>query len=122
MFYNKILHINLWFQSINLFCSHKLSLVFPFSSKFLGATAIVWCHIVYSECFDLSPIFTILLQCCHNLYVFILITHLFQVFFTRNGSNIGVRRVEMPESGFYPSVGMLSVNEKVRVNLRPLTG
>lgn len=45
-----------------------------------------------------------------------------EVFFTRNGSNLGVRRVEMPESGFYPSVGMLSINEKVRVNLRPLTG
>ncbi|BES90640.1 SPRY domain containing 3 [Nesidiocoris tenuis] len=45
-----------------------------------------------------------------------------EVFFTRNGSIIGVRRVEMPSSGFYPSIGMLSTNEKVRVDLRPLTG
>lgn len=47
---------------------------------------------------------------------------LVEVFFTRNGSIIGVRCVEMPASGFYPSVGMLSTNEKVRVDLRPLTG
>ncbi|XP_005112082.1 SPRY domain-containing protein 3 [Aplysia californica] len=44
------------------------------------------------------------------------------VFFTRNGKLVGHREVRVPKGGFYPTVGMLSCNEKVRVDLRPLTG
>ncbi|CAK8673078.1 unnamed protein product [Clavelina lepadiformis] len=47
---------------------------------------------------------------------------LVKVFFTRNGRRIGQREVTMPKSGFYPAVGMLSNNEKVKVDLRPLSG
>jgi len=35
---------------------------------------------------------------------------------------IGKREVRIPKGGFYPTVGMLSSDEKVRVDLRPLTG
>ncbi|KAK7862936.1 hypothetical protein R5R35_004894 [Gryllus longicercus] len=45
-----------------------------------------------------------------------------KVFFTRNGETIGVRQVRIPKGGFFPTIGMLSVEEKVRVDLRPLTG
>ncbi|KAK8387456.1 hypothetical protein O3P69_018191 [Scylla paramamosain] len=45
-----------------------------------------------------------------------------QVFFTRNGQMIGRREVELPRGGFFPSISMGSINERVRVNLRPLTG
>lgn len=45
-----------------------------------------------------------------------------QVFFTRNGKTIGRREIRIPKGGFYPTVGMLSKDEKVRVDLRPLTG
>lgn len=45
-----------------------------------------------------------------------------QVFFTRNGKMIGKRDVRIPKGGFFPTVGMLSSDEKVRVDLRPLTG
>ncbi|XP_013390022.1 SPRY domain-containing protein 3 isoform X2 [Lingula anatina] len=45
-----------------------------------------------------------------------------KVFFTRNGKTIGSREVKVPKGGFYPTVGMLSSDEKVRVDLRPLTG
>ncbi|GAB6026660.1 SPRY domain-containing protein 3, variant 2 [Chamberlinius hualienensis] len=45
-----------------------------------------------------------------------------QVFFTRNGKFIGSKDVVIPPNGFYPTVGMLSVAEKVRVDLRPLSG
>ncbi|KAL3841690.1 hypothetical protein ACJMK2_019799 [Sinanodonta woodiana] len=45
-----------------------------------------------------------------------------QIFFTRNGKIIGQRQVRIPKGGFYPTVGMLSSCEKVRVDLRPLTG
>lgn len=44
------------------------------------------------------------------------------VFFTRNGKVIGHREVTVPKGGFYPTIGMLSCNEKVRVDLHPLTG
>ncbi|XP_059175650.1 SPRY domain-containing protein 3-like [Physella acuta] len=44
------------------------------------------------------------------------------VFFTRNGKVIGHREVNVPKGGFYPTIGMLSSNEKVRVDLHPLTG
>ena len=46
----------------------------------------------------------------------------FQVFFTRNGKRIGHREAVMPAGGFYPTVGMLSSDEKVHVDLHPLTG
>lgn len=45
-----------------------------------------------------------------------------QVFFTRNGKTIGQREVRIPRGGFFPTVGMLSSDEKVRADLRPLTG
>ncbi|KAI8784010.1 SPRY domain-containing protein 3-like [Biomphalaria glabrata] len=44
------------------------------------------------------------------------------VFFTRNGKVVGHREVIVPKGGFYPTIGMLSCNEKVRVDLHPLTG
>ncbi|XP_071851874.1 SPRY domain-containing protein 3-like isoform X2 [Apostichopus japonicus] len=45
-----------------------------------------------------------------------------KVFFTRNGNTIGRRDTVIPPGGFYPTVGMISLNEKVHLNLRPLTG
>lgn len=45
-----------------------------------------------------------------------------QVFFTLNGVNVGRREVAMPKGGLYPTVGMLSCREKVKVDLHPLTG
>ena len=42
--------------------------------------------------------------------------------FTRNGNVIGKREVRIPKGGFYPTVGMMSSEEKVRVDLRPLSG
>lgn len=45
-----------------------------------------------------------------------------QVFFTRNKKTIGQKDVCIPKGGFYPTVGMLSSDEKVRVDLHPLTG
>ncbi|XP_026854507.2 SPRY domain-containing protein 3 isoform X2 [Electrophorus electricus] len=44
------------------------------------------------------------------------------VFFTRNGKIIGRREVAVPAGGFYPTVGMLSSGEKVKVDLHPLSG
>lgn len=45
-----------------------------------------------------------------------------QVFFTRNGKIIGKKDIFLPKGGFYPTVGMMSSQEKVRVELRPLSG
>ena len=45
-----------------------------------------------------------------------------QVFFTRNGKIIGKKEVMLPKGGFYPTVGMMSAQEKVRVELKPLSG
>uniref|UniRef100_S4RHY3 SPRY domain-containing protein n=1 Tax=Petromyzon marinus TaxID=7757 RepID=S4RHY3_PETMA len=45
-----------------------------------------------------------------------------QVFFTRNGKVVGRRDARVPPGGFFPTVGMLSCHEKVRVDLRPLSG
>lgn len=47
---------------------------------------------------------------------------LVQVFFTHNGVNVGRREVALPRGGLYPTVGMLSRKEKVKVDLHPLTG
>ncbi|XP_031659782.1 SPRY domain-containing protein 3 isoform X3 [Oncorhynchus kisutch] len=44
------------------------------------------------------------------------------VFFTRNGKLMGRREVVVPPGGFYPTVGMLSSGEKVKVDLHPLSG
>ncbi|XP_016354171.1 SPRY domain-containing protein 3-like [Sinocyclocheilus anshuiensis] len=44
------------------------------------------------------------------------------VFFTRNGKIIGRREVVVPAGGFYPTIGMLSSREKVKVDLHPLSG
>ncbi|KAJ8258987.1 hypothetical protein COCON_G00179990 [Conger conger] len=44
------------------------------------------------------------------------------VFFTRNGKIIGKREAVVPTGGFYPSIGMLSSGEKVKVDLHPLSG
>lgn len=45
-----------------------------------------------------------------------------QVFFTRNGKLMGRREVPVPPGGLYPTVGMLSSGEKVKVDLQPLSG
>lgn len=45
-----------------------------------------------------------------------------QVFFTRNGKVVGRREVGLPVGGFYPTIGMMSTGEKVRVDLHPLSG
>lgn len=47
---------------------------------------------------------------------------LVEVFFTHNGVNVGRREVVLPQGGLYPTVGMLSLKEKVKVDLHPLTG
>ncbi|KAG9353477.1 hypothetical protein JZ751_018079 [Albula glossodonta] len=44
------------------------------------------------------------------------------VFFTRNGKIIGKREAVVPTGGFYPTIGMLSSGEKVKVDLHPLSG
>ncbi|XP_041365187.1 SPRY domain-containing protein 3-like [Gigantopelta aegis] len=45
-----------------------------------------------------------------------------QIFFTRNGKILGKRSICIPKGGLYPTIGMMSSYEKVRVDLRPLTG
>lgn len=45
-----------------------------------------------------------------------------QVFFSRNGSMIGSKEMTIPKGGFFPTVGMLSTAEKVRVDLHPFSG
>lgn len=45
-----------------------------------------------------------------------------QVFFTRNGKLMGRREMLVPAGGLYPTVGMLSSGEKVKVDLQPLSG
>lgn len=45
-----------------------------------------------------------------------------QVFFTRNGKMVGRSEVALPEGGFYPTIGMMTTGEKVRVDLCPLSG
>lgn len=47
---------------------------------------------------------------------------LVQVFFTLNGVHVGRREMAMPQGGLFPTVGMLSLKEKVKVDLHPLTG
>lgn len=47
---------------------------------------------------------------------------LVQVFFTRNGKVVGKREADLPSNGFYPTIGMMSSGEKVRVELHPLSG
>ncbi|XP_003973187.1 SPRY domain-containing protein 3-like [Takifugu rubripes] len=44
------------------------------------------------------------------------------VFFTRNGKLVGRREVALPVGGLYPTIGMMSSGEKVRVDLHPLSG
>lgn len=44
------------------------------------------------------------------------------VFFTRNGKIIGKKESILPQGGFYPTIGMLSSGEKVKVDLHPLSG
>ncbi|XP_062314730.1 SPRY domain-containing protein 3 isoform X1 [Osmerus eperlanus] len=43
-------------------------------------------------------------------------------FFTRNGKLMGRRQVAVPPGGLYPTIGMLSSGEKVKVDLHPLSG
>ena len=54
-------------------------------------------------------------------FVYIFMSGL-QVYFTRNGKIIGKKEVLLPKGGFYPTVGMMSSQEKVRVELKPLSG
>ncbi|XP_068598427.1 SPRY domain-containing protein 3-like isoform X2 [Brachionichthys hirsutus] len=44
------------------------------------------------------------------------------VFFTRNGKLVGRSQVALPVGGLYPTIGMMSSGEKVRVDLQPLSG
>uniref|UniRef100_A0A672UXP5 SPRY domain containing 3 n=2 Tax=Strigops habroptila TaxID=2489341 RepID=A0A672UXP5_STRHB len=44
------------------------------------------------------------------------------VFFTRNGQIIGKKEALVPPGGYFPTVGMLSTGEKVKVDLHPLSG
>lgn len=44
------------------------------------------------------------------------------VFFTRNGKLVGRKEVALPSRGFYPTIGMMSSGERVRVDLHPLSG
>lgn len=44
------------------------------------------------------------------------------VFFTRNRNVVGRREMVLPVGGLYPTIGMMSTGEKVRVNLHPLSG
>lgn len=44
------------------------------------------------------------------------------VFFTRNGQIIGKKEARVPPGGYFPTVGMLSSGEKVKVDLHPLSG
>jgi len=45
-----------------------------------------------------------------------------EIYFTRNGEVVGRREIRIPKGGFYPTIGMMSCYEKVRVDLRPLSG
>lgn len=45
-----------------------------------------------------------------------------QVFFTRNGKVVGRKEMILPAGGLYPTIGMMSAGEKVRVDLYPLSG
>lgn len=45
-----------------------------------------------------------------------------QVYFTRNGINVGSREILLPKRGLYPVVAMKSKGDTVLVNLRPMTG
>ena len=42
-----------------------------------------------------------------------------QVYFTRNGKIIGKKEVVLPKGGFYPTVGMMSSQEKVEIRIDP---
>ena len=44
------------------------------------------------------------------------------VYFTKNGDIVGETICMLPFGGFYPLVGMMSVGEKIRVDLDPLSG
>lgn len=44
------------------------------------------------------------------------------VFFTRNGKVVGRRELRLPVGGLFPTIGMMSSGEKVRVDLHPLSG
>merc|ERR550517_1344354 len=43
------------------------------------------------------------------------------IYFTRNGEMIGRKDIRIPKGGLYPTIGMMSREEKVRVDLRPLS-
>lgn len=45
-----------------------------------------------------------------------------EVYFTKNGEEVGRTECVCPKGGFYPVVAMLSQGEKVRVNFNPLSG
>lgn len=60
-------------------------------------------------------------QCKYSHYLFAAVVFE-QVFFTRNGKVVGRREVALPVGGLYPTIGMMSTGEKVRVDLHPLSG
>lgn len=40
----------------------------------------------------------------------------------RNKKLLGIKEVRIPKGGFYPTIGMMSNNERVSVDLHPLSG
>lgn len=60
--------------------------------------------------------------CVKILGLVLFFLYLCQVFFTRNGKIIGKKDAVVPPGGFYPTIGMLSSGEKVKVDLHPLSG
>ncbi len=58
----------------------------------------------------------------HSLVISVVLFVFEQVFFTRNGKVVGRREVALPVGGLYPTIGMMSTGEKVRVDLHPLSG
>lgn len=45
-----------------------------------------------------------------------------KVFFTRNGQIVCTKEMALPQEGFFPTVGLLSRGERIRVDLQPLSG
>ncbi|XP_021954332.1 SPRY domain-containing protein 3 [Folsomia candida] len=45
-----------------------------------------------------------------------------QVFFMRNCKLLGMKEIRIPKGGFYPTIGMMSRNEKLMIDMNPLTG
>lgn len=40
----------------------------------------------------------------------------------RNCKLLGMKEIRIPKGGFYPTIGMMSRNEKLMIDMNPLTG